>query len=118
MSKSSSIRQLTPPAIKARKGTEPIICLTSYTASMTTLVDPHVRFARPAGSSWRVDETYVKIRGKSVYLCRAVDRDGRTVDFRLSAMRAVGAARAIESQGAAPQTITLDGFAASHRAVR
>jgi 3-methyl-2-oxobutanoate hydroxymethyltransferase len=37
-----SIKQLTPPAIKARKGTEPIICLTSYTASMTTLVDPHV----------------------------------------------------------------------------
>jgi len=42
MSKSSSVRQLTPPAIRARKGTEPIICLTSYTASMTKLVDPHV----------------------------------------------------------------------------
>jgi transposase-like protein len=81
------------------------------------------RFARPTGSSWRVDETYVKIRGKWVYLYRAVDRDGRTVDFRLSARRDVGAAkaffrRAIESQGAAPQTITLDGYAASHRAVR
>src|SRR3954470_25003351 len=42
MAKSSPIRQLTPPAIRARKGVEPIICLTSYTASMTTLVDPHV----------------------------------------------------------------------------
>jgi transposase-like protein len=81
------------------------------------------RFARPVGSSWRVDETYVKVRGKWVYLYRAVDRDGRTVDFRLSMRRDVGAAKAffrkaIESQGAMPQTITLDGYAASHRAVR
>ena len=81
------------------------------------------RFARPTGSSWRVDETYVRIRGKWVYLYRAVDRDGRTVDFRLSTRRDVGAAKAffrkaIESQGSAPRTITLDGYAASHRAVR
>jgi transposase-like protein len=73
------------------------------------------RFARPAGSSWRVDETYVKIRGKWVYLYRAVDRDGRTLDFRLSTRRDVGAAKAffrkaIESQGSSPRTITLDGF--------
>jgi transposase-like protein len=81
------------------------------------------QFARPAGSSWRVDETYVKIRGKWVYLYRAVDREGKTVDFRLSSSRNVGAAKAffreaIKVQGSPPRTITLDGYAASHRAVR
>ena len=81
------------------------------------------RFARPDGPSWRVDETYVKIRGRWVYLYRAVDRDGKTVDFRLSTRRDVAAAKAfirkaIISQGSTPGTITLDGYAASHRAVR
>ena len=81
------------------------------------------RFGSAVGPSWRVDETYVKIRGKLCYLYRAVDRAGRTVDFRLSTHRDVGAAKAffrkaIKGQGCAPTTITLDGYAASHRAVR
>ena len=82
-----------------------------------------VRYLRPSGRSWRVDETYLKVRGHWVYLYRAVDRDGKTVDFRLSPKRDVAAAKAffrkaLRTQRCAPITITLDGSAASHRAVR
>jgi len=81
------------------------------------------RFACRAGVSWRVDETYVKIKGKWTYLYRAVDKQGKTVDFLLRAKRDVAAAkaffrRAFKSQGRLPQKITLDGYQASHRAAR
>jgi transposase-like protein len=81
------------------------------------------RYALAVGRSWRVDETYVKIRGEWYYLYRAVDRTGRTIDFRLSGRRNVAAAKAffrkaIKNHQRPPQTITLDGYAASHRAVR
>jgi transposase-like protein len=45
----------------------------------------------PVGNSWRVDETYIKIRGQWVYLYRAVDKEGRTVDFLLSRRRDIAA---------------------------
>ena len=80
------------------------------------------RFARQGGGSWRVDETYVKIKGRWVYLYRAVDKAGKTVDFLLRAKRDVAAAkaffrRAFRSQGL-PRKITLDGYQTSHWAAR
>ena len=45
------------------------------------------------GLSWRVDETYVKVKGKWVYLYRAVDKDGNTIDFYLSRTRNTNAAK-------------------------
>jgi transposase-like protein len=59
--------------------------------------------------------------GQWIYLYRAVDKQGRTVDFLLSKRRDVAAAKRFFSratrQHGAPRVITLDGYAASHRAV-
>jgi transposase-like protein len=52
------------------------------------------RFARSIGSSWRVDETYISIKGKWHYLYRAVDKQGRSVDFMLRPDRGIAAAQA------------------------
>jgi transposase-like protein len=78
-------------------------------------------YTQPVGTSWRCDETYIRIKGQWGYLYRAVDREGQTVDFFLSDRRDIAAAkrffeRAIEKRGI-PQKITLDGYAASHVAV-
>ena len=79
------------------------------------------RLSHPVGNSWRVDETYIRVRREWKYLYRAVDYQGNTVDFMLSEHRDIEAAKrffkkAIKSQGT-PEKITLDGYAASHTAV-
>ncbi len=70
------------------------------------------RHQQPVGRSWRMDETYVKIKGKAAYLYRAVDKDGHTIDFLLTPTRDRDAAeaflrKAIHSQGLA-EKITID----------
>ena len=47
---------------------------------------------QPTNDSWRVDETYIRVKGKWVYLYRAVDSSGATIDFLLSAKRDAAAA--------------------------
>jgi transposase-like protein len=49
---------------------------------------------RPVGDSWRADETYLKVRGRWVYLYRAVDKQGKTVESYLSRTRDITAAKA------------------------
>lgn len=39
---------------------------------------------RPTATFWRMDESYIKVKGNWTYLYRAVDRDGQTLDFMLS----------------------------------
>jgi putative transposase len=45
---------------------------------------------RPVGVSWRMDETYIKVKGDWKYLDRAIDKQGKTVDFLLTAQREKG----------------------------
>lgn len=39
------------------------------------------RRKQPVGKSWRMDETYIRVKGEWRYLYRAVDKDGNTIDF-------------------------------------
>ncbi|MBN8245797.1 IS6 family transposase, partial [Nitratireductor aquimarinus] len=72
---------------------------------------------RTTTNSWRMDETYIKVKGRWTYLYRAVDRDGQTLDFMLSEHRDFAAARrffkrAIGSNGV-PDRVVIDKSAAN-----
>ena len=76
---------------------------------------------RSVGSSWRMDETYIKVGGQWKYLYRAVDKLGQTVDFLLTAHRDLAAARrfferAIDRHDV-PEKITIDKSGANTAAV-
>jgi putative transposase len=67
---------------------------------------------KKTGSSWRMDETYIKIQGVWNYLYRAVDKEGDTIDFMLSKHRDEASAKAfftkaIGSSGL-PEKVTID----------
>ena len=76
---------------------------------------------RPVGSSWRMDETYVKVKGAWKYLYRAVDKAGATVDFLLTAKRDCRAAlrflRKAIRHNDTPEKITIDRSGANTAAV-
>src|SRR5665647_2579010 len=76
---------------------------------------------RPVGSSWRMDETYIKVGGQWKYLYRAVDKQGHTIDFLLRAKRdTVAAAKFFEKamkQNGYPQKVTMDKSGANKAAI-
>lgn len=67
------------------------------------------RHKRPVGKSWRVDETYIKVKGQWKYLYRAVDKAGNTIDFLLRAHRDKAAARRYFEKSIAQNARTRDG---------
>jgi transposase, IS6 family len=83
----------------------------AYAAELEKRIRPHLR---PCTGSWRVDETYIKIKGVWTYLYRAVDSLGQTIDFLLSVRRDAAAAKRFFRKALAqphtgnPRTITVD----------
>ena len=69
------------------------------------------RRKQPVGKSWRMDETYIRVKGEWRYLYRAVDRDGNTIDFLRRAHRDKTAARRYFeksiAQNGVPETVTI-----------
>ena len=69
---------------------------------------------KPTNDSWKMDETYIKVKGEWKYLYRAVDSNGNTIDFMLSAKRNKKAAKRFLKKALGskhtqiPRAITVD----------
>jgi IS6 family transposase len=85
--------------------------LQAYAGELEKRIRPHLRMSN---GSWRVDETYVRVKGRWTDLYRAVDSRGQTIDFLLSARRDTVAAKRFFRKALAqphvvnPRTITVD----------
>jgi len=92
----------------------------AYAVALEKRIRPHLR---SCNGSWRVDETYIKVKGRWTYLYRAVDKFGQTIDFLLSAKRDAPAAKRLFRKALAqphtvnPRTITVDKNPAYPKAV-
>ena len=92
----------------------------AYAAELEKRVRPYLR---PCNGSWRVDETYIRVKGCWTFLYRAVDSVGQTIDFLLSARRDAGSARRFfrkamgQPHTVSPRTNTVDKNAAYPKAV-
>ncbi len=82
-----------------------------YAPELNKRCRPHLK---PVNKSYRIDETYIKVKGDDKYLYRAIDSTGQTIDFLLTAKRDTAAAkrfirRAIEASGnAMPRVMNVD----------
>ncbi len=83
----------------------------AYALELEKRIRPHLRLNN---GSWRVDETYIRVKGRWTYLYRAVDSRRQTIDFLLAAKRDTAAAKRFFRQALArphtvnPGTITVD----------
>jgi putative transposase len=76
---------------------------------------------RKVATSWRMDETYIEVKGVWTYLYRTVDKEGKTIDFLLTAKRDKAAAmrffdKAMQANGI-PEKVTMDKSGANKSAI-
>ena len=89
----------------------------------TPLIERGIKKRRKqVSSSWRMDETYIKVKGEWMYLYRAVDKEGNTVDLLLTRRRSKLAAhrfilKAINNNGC-PKVINIDKSGANKEAIK
>jgi putative transposase len=80
------------------------------------------RRKRPVWLRWRMDETYLKVKGQWRYLYRAVDKQGQTIHFLLTQAHDELAAKRFLTKAirrhSVPETITIDGSEANAAAIR
>ena len=92
-----------------------------YGPELNERIQKHLK---STNDSWRVVETYIKIKGKKMYLYRAIDSEGNTIDFYLSRRRNADAAKRFLKKALAschapkPRAITADGDKAYPVAIR
>jgi len=87
--------------------------LQRWVTRFVPLIDARVRKRKkPVGNSWRMDETYIKVNGVWVYLYRAVDSLGNTIEFLLRKHRDAAAAKAFFRKAfkynGRPEKVTID----------
>ena len=81
-----------------------------------------MKYKRIIGRSWRMDETYIKVKGTWCYRYRAVDKSGATIDFMPSKKRDEAAAKRFFNKGIGysgkPEKITIDKSGANNSALK
>jgi transposase, IS6 family len=96
----------------------------AYAAELNKRCRPHLK---PTNKSYRVDETYIKVKGRKKYLYRAVDSTGQTIDFLLTAKRDADAVKRFfrkvfrSSSNPIPRVINVDknpAYPATSRALK
>lgn len=91
----------------------------------TPIIETHIRrHLKLTNDSWRLDENYIKVKGKWCYLYRAVDSKGNTIDYFLSKQRNVSSAKSFlykalgSNHNQKPRVITTDKYAATIKVIK